>query len=362
MKKENEENKILIPIKKLNFETNIDEYTLIPSLSIIVNENIFASVCYSDERMITYIKFISFIKNELIIMDEYKLDDKIIEDSAYNITQIKVEKNNLIIICKRYLIVEKFEIKSDNTFLFKNILKYKFDENLYKILCGNKVMSYTSDLLKIYFFSSDKIELLFNKKLNYILFPHKKYTPEISKTFEGVNPYDRLCQAIEIEERNEIIFSFCRLLTFGNDDIDYTWCDYTIVIMNSKNFQIKSILIDNVIEAENMFFFGNNILYSFGLRSFYSLNLKFLQRKLFLNEEKTSLVHHYYHYSLIPFLEKNKLLSFGYYRCGYYHNRDEYKHLCEYNLSQNTLINKKIDDIFESKYSIEYFPIKFKLL
>ena len=66
-------------------------------------------------------------------------------------------------------------------------------------------------------------------------------------------------------------------MTFGKDDIDYTWCDYTIVIMNSKNFQIKSILIDNVIEAENMFFFGNNILYSFGLRSFYSLNLKFLQ-------------------------------------------------------------------------------------
>ena len=255
MKKENEENKMLIQIKKLSFETNIDEYTLIPSLSIIVSENILAFVCYSDERMITYIKFISFIKNELIIMDEYKLDDKIIEDSAYNIRQIKVENNNLIIICKRYLIVEKFEIKSDNTFLFKNILKHKFDEDLYKILCGNKVMSYSSDLLKIYFFSSDKIELLFNKKLNYIIFPHKKYTPEISKTFEGVNPYDRLCQVIEIEERNEIIFSFCRLLTFGKDDIDYTWCDYTIVIMNSKNFQIKSILIDNVIEAENIFFF-----------------------------------------------------------------------------------------------------------
>ena len=130
MKKENEENKMLIQIKKLSFETNIDEYTLIPSLSIIVSENILAFVCYSDERMITYIKFISFIKNELIIMDEYKLDDKIIEDSADNIRQIKVENNNLIIICKRYLIVEKFEIKSDNTFLFKNILKHKFEENL----------------------------------------------------------------------------------------------------------------------------------------------------------------------------------------------------------------------------------------
>ena len=82
--------------------------------------------------------------------------------------------------------------------MFKNILKHKFDEDLYKILCGNKVMSYSSDLLKIYFFSSDKKELLFNRKLNYIIFPHKKYTPEISKTFEGVNPYDRLCQAIEI--------------------------------------------------------------------------------------------------------------------------------------------------------------------
>ena len=57
MKAEKEENKMFIPIKKLNFETNFDEYTLIPSLSIKVNENIFAFVCYSDERMITYIKF-----------------------------------------------------------------------------------------------------------------------------------------------------------------------------------------------------------------------------------------------------------------------------------------------------------------
>ena len=259
MKAEKEENKMFIPIKKLNFETNFDEYTLIPSLSIKVIENIFAFVCYSDERMITYIKFISFIKNELTIIDEYKLDVKIIEDSPYNIKQIKVENDILIIICRRYLIVEKFEIKSDNSFLFKNILKHEFEENLYKILCENKVMSYEGNILRIYFFSPGKIKLLFNKKLNYILFPHKQFTSEIRQIFEGVSPYDRLCQAIEIEERNEIIFSFCRLLTFGENDIDYTWCDYTIVIMNSKNFQIKTILTDNMIEAENLFYFGNNI-------------------------------------------------------------------------------------------------------
>ena len=89
------------------------------------------------------------INNELIITGEYRLDDNIIEDSAYNIKQIKVENNNLIIIVKRYLIVEKIEIKNDNSFVFKNILKPKFEENLYKILCGNKVVSYTSKILKI---------------------------------------------------------------------------------------------------------------------------------------------------------------------------------------------------------------------
>ena len=289
MSTENKKDPILIPIKELKFETIIDVYPLIPSLSIKVNEDTFAFVCYSDERMTSYIKFVSYINNELIITGEYRLDDNIIEDSAYNIKQIKVENNNLIIIVKRYLIVEKIEIKNDNSFVFKNILKHKFDENLYKILSGNKVISYTSNILKIYNFSPNKIELLYKNKLNYTSFAHRQINSEMKEKFLGVKPYDRLCHIIEIEERNEIIFSFCRLLTYGEDDIDYTWCDYIIVIMNSNNFQIKSILSDNLIEAEKFFYFGNDILYSFGLRAFYTLDLKFLQRELFLEENLTDI-------------------------------------------------------------------------
>ena len=130
--------------------------------------------------------------------------------------------------------------------------------------------------------------------------------------------------------------------------------------MNSKNFQIKSVLFNNTIEAEKFFYFGNNLLYSFGLRSFYVLDLKFLKRESFVEENLTEIDNHYYHYNLIPFFDKRKLLSFGYYRCGYYHNRDEYKHFCEYDLDKKALKEHKIDDIFKSKYSIEYFPIKFQ--
>ena len=350
---------ILIPIKELKFETNIDVYPLIPSLSIKVNENTFAFVCYSDERMTAYIKFVSYINNELIITGEYRLDDNIIEDSAYNIKQIKVENNNLIIIIKRYLIVEAIEKINNNYFTFKNILKHKFNENLYKILLNNKIISYDSNILKIYSFSKNKISLLYNNKLNYASFDHK-IKSEYVKKFEGVKPYDRLCHIIEIEERNEIIFSFCRLLTYGEDDIDYTWCDYIIAIMNSTNFQIKSVLFNNSIEAEKFFYFGNNILYSFGLRSFHALDLKFLKKEILTEENFTEIHNHYYHYNIIPFLDKKKLLSFGYYRCGYYHNRAEYKHFCECDLDKKELKEHKIDDIFKRKYSIEYFPIKFQ--
>ena len=351
---------IFIPIKRLKFEQYIDVYPLIPSLSIKVNENTFAFVCYSDERMTTYIKFISIINNELKIKGEYKLDDYIIEDSAYNIKQLKVEKDNLIILSKHYLLVEKIEIIDDNYFSFKTIFKQKFEEPLFQILCNNKIVSYASNILKIYSFSSIKAEILYEEKLNYIFFAKNKKKTEIDEMFQGVQPYDRLCHLIEIEERNEIIFSFSRLYTYGEDDIDYTSCLYYIVIMNSKNFQIKSLICDNLIEAEKLFYFGNDILYSFGLRTFYSLNLKFLKKELSLKHELVSINNHYYHYAIIPFLEKNKLFSFGYYRYGYYHNTDEFKHFCECDLTKKLLIEHKIDDLFEKKYSIEYFPIKYK--
>ena len=354
------ENSILIPIKTLKFEKRIDVYTLIPSLSIKVNEYTFAFVCYSDERMTTYIKFVSIINNDLTIKGEYKLDDNVIEDSAYNIKQLKVEKGNLIILSKHYLIVEKIEIIDDNSFSFKNILRQKFEEPLYKILCNNKIISYASDILKIYSFSPNKTEILYMNKLNYIFFAENKKKSEIDEMFQGIKPYDRLCHLIEIEERNEIIFSFSRLYTYGEDDLDYTSCNYFIIIMNSKNFQIKSIISENLIEAERLFYFGNDILYSFGLRTFYSINLKFLKKEMHLKHNLSSIDNHYYHYTIIPFLENNKLFSFGYYRRGYYHNRSEFPHFCELDLTKKVLKENDIDDLFESTYSIEYFPIKYK--
>ena len=130
--------------------------------------------------------------------------------------------------------------------------------------------------------------------------------------------------------------------------------------MNSKNFQIKSIISENLIEAERLFYFGNDILYSFGLRTFYSINLKFLKKELYLKHNLSSIDNHYYHYTIIPFLEKNKLFSFGYYRRGYYHNRAEFPHFCEIDLTKKVLKENDIDDLFESTYSIEYFPIKYK--
>ena len=357
------ENLILTPIKKFEFEKYIDVYPLIPSLSIKVNENTFAFVCYSSERMTTYIKFVSIINNNLKIIGEYKLDDYIIEDSPFNIKQIKVEKGNLIILAKHYLIVEKIEIIDENSFSFKNILKNKFEEPLFQILCNNKIVSYFGDTLKIYSFSLNKIEILYTKKLNYMFFAENRKKPKVDEIFQNINPYDRLCHLIEIEERNEIIFSFSRLYTYGFDDIDYTSCNYFIVIMNSKNFQIKSLISEDLIEAEKLFYFGNDILYSFGLRTFYSLNLKFLKKESDIDHELTDIDNHYYHYAIIPFLEKNKLFSFGYYRCGYYHNRAEFKHFCEIDLNKKTLTESKEEEIcnfFEDVYSIDYFPIKYK--
>ena len=50
-------------------------------------------------------------------------------------------------------------------------------------------------------------------------------------------------------------------------DIDYTKKKYLISIIDTKNYQIISNLI-NLIEAEKFFYFGNEELFSFCLRKF----------------------------------------------------------------------------------------------
>ena len=77
-----------------------------------------------------------------------------------------------------------------------------------------------------------------------------------------------------------------------------------------------------------------------------------------LYEEENDTSSHYYHYNIIPFFKFNKLISFGYYRCGYYHNRDEHKHACVINIKDNYLKEADILNIYYNQYDVIYFPIK----
>ena len=168
---------------------------------------------------------------------------------------------------------------------------------------------------------------------------------------------NKLCDIIEIEEKNLIIASFSKYHYYGYDDIDYTFSKYIITIIDIKNGQLNANLI-NSIEAEKLFFFGNNELYSFGCRKFYKLNLKQLKIESVLYEKEIDTSSHYYHYNIIPLLKYNRLISFGYYRWGYYHNRDEHTHSCVINSKDNYLKVIDISNIYFNKYDVVYFPIK----
>ena len=141
--------------------------------------------------------------------------------------------------------------------------------------------------------------------------------------------------------------------------MDYTLSKYIISIINTNTYQIIANLF-NLIEAEKLFYFGNNEIFSFGFRKFFKLNLLTLKKELILSEKYTEYESHYYHYNIIPFLNKNKLLSFGYYRCGYYHNRAEYKHCCLFNMKKNELKEIDITNIYYNQYDVQYFTFKIK--
>ena len=76
------------------------------------------------------------------------------------------------------------------------------------------------------------------------------------------------------------------------------------------------------------------------------------------SENYTKPYYHYYHYNIIPFLNENILLSFGYFRYGCYNNRDEYKHCCLFDMKNNIFKEVDIDNIDDSKYDVSYFPLK----
>ena len=48
------------------------------------------------------------------------------------------------------------------------------------------------------------------------------------------------------------------------------------------------------------------------------------------------------------------MFGFGYYRCGTWYSRDEYRHLCFFDITKNRF-EEKVYDMF----NIDYYPLKF---
>ena len=116
---------ILEKIDEIKFETHKDTHPIIPICSIVINQNTFAFVCYHyivewTETKIDFIKFYSYINNNFILVGQYDFYDKIIENPS-DFIQMKVENENLIILTKKYLIIEKIFI-INNKYTFKNII------------------------------------------------------------------------------------------------------------------------------------------------------------------------------------------------------------------------------------------------
>ena len=128
--------------------------------------------------------------------------------------------------------------------------------------------------------------------------------------------------------------------------------------MHNINNWYKKLSIKCKYIEEKLFYFGNNELYSFNFLKFCKLNLKYLKIEAVLYEEETDTSSHYYHYNIISFFKYNKLISFGYYRCGYYHNRDEHKLICAIKVKDNYLKEADISNLYFNKYDVVYFPIK----
>ena len=107
------ENSILIldKIKELEFEKRNDTHPIIPEHSIKINENTFAFLCYHyvvkwTETKIDFIKFYTCINDDFRCIGQYNFNDEIIKEPS-DFIQMKVEKNELIIITQKYLILEK---------------------------------------------------------------------------------------------------------------------------------------------------------------------------------------------------------------------------------------------------------------
>ena len=377
---------ILDQIKELEFEKRNDVHPIIPEHSIKINENTFAFVCYHyvvqfTETQIDYIKFYACINYNFNCIGQYNFKEEIIKEPS-DFIQMKVEKDLLIIITKSYLILEKIIIDINGNFSFKNIKYQKLDEIPFKILSNKKIVFFKDNILKIcqYSLENNDIQCLFKfsydnletklsfEKINNDKNEENSDEDEDEEEEEDCDDYNyviengkisnKLCDIIEIEEKNLIIASFSKFKhAYDSNDLDYTLSKYIISIFDIKNCQLIANII-NAIEAEKLFYFGNNELYSFGYRKFFKLNLKNLNTETVLFEKEIGYYSHYYHYNIIPVFKYNKLITFGYYRCGYYHNRDEYKHSCVINIKDNCLKETDITNIYFNQYIVNYFPIQ----
>ena len=157
---------------------------------------------------------------------------------------------------------------------------------------------------------------------------------------------------IEIKDKNLILISFPKsknLLTSWYYDLIFTFNKYIISIINTNTYQIIANLF-NLIEAEKLFYFG--------LRKFFKLNLLTLKKELIVSEIINGYDSYYTHYNIIPFLNKNKLLSFGEYHYGWGHNRVENKHCCLFDMKKNELKDINITNLDNDELALNYFPLK----
>ena len=144
---------ILDKIKELQFKNRNNSYPIIPEHSIKINDYTFAFVCYHyvdewSEKKIDSIKFYTYINDNFKCIGQYNFNDEIIKEPS-DFIQMKVENNELIIITKKYLILEKIIININDNYSFQNITYKKLDEIPFKILSDKKIVFYENNNLKI---------------------------------------------------------------------------------------------------------------------------------------------------------------------------------------------------------------------
>ena len=194
-------NFLLNKISEIEFEAYKDVHPIIPSESILINENTFAFICYHYNvkcggTIIDYINFYSYNNNNFILVDQYKFDNKIIEDPS-DFVQMKVENEKLIIITKQYLLIDKIFIY-DGKYSFKNVICRKLDEIPYKILDDLKIV-FLGKILKICQFSLEGNDKKCLFELSYDIFKSDLFKHKYDK--EKINR-NKISKKSEEEENN----------------------------------------------------------------------------------------------------------------------------------------------------------------